>query len=66
MLHPLALADTLSTELARDSIQERGAAPLSDPERQMVAERLARTPLKLSVELAATEVTAGDLLRLKQ
>lgn len=62
---PLTIATPLSTELARDFVHEREKVVLDEEQRNRIEEQLMRTPMPLTVDLVAREVTAGDLLQLQ-
>ena len=62
---PVAIADKLSSELARDFGHARETMSVAASDLREVESRLLRIPVDLTVELTAKEVTAGDLVRLK-
>jgi len=62
---PMSVANPLSTELAKDLGNERHGATLSPDKKEHLESLLLRTPMELTVELAARGVTAGDLVRIE-
>ena len=62
---PLDIADTLSTEMARDSGRGRDVKSIASDDIEAVEARLLKTPVDVRFELSAKEVTAGDLVQLQ-